>query len=68
MAKIFGKVMRMLKGDGKRTNASAGREGKKFRSKRSTFEAIRGVTGWVRPSGNHGCKPCTIVPVTFHAF
>jgi hypothetical protein len=27
----------------------------------STFEALREVTGWVRPKHDHGCKPCTIV-------
>ncbi len=29
----------------------------------STFEAFREVTGWVRPTHDHGCKPCQIVPV-----
>ena len=29
----------------------------------STFEAIRSVTGWVRPIGNHGCKAAQIIPV-----
>ena len=28
----------------------------------NTYEEIRGVTGWVRPPGTHGCKPVQIVP------
>eukprot|EP00277_Geminigera_cryophila_P011110 CAMPEP_0179441522 /NCGR_PEP_ID=MMETSP0799-20121207/25058_1 /TAXON_ID=46947 /ORGANISM="Geminigera cryophila, Strain CCMP2564" /LENGTH=251 /DNA_ID=CAMNT_0021225829 /DNA_START=17 /DNA_END=769 /DNA_ORIENTATION=- len=28
----------------------------------SSFEEIRGVTGWVRPGGGHGCKPVQIIP------
>jgi hypothetical protein len=28
----------------------------------STFDAVRAVTGYVRPRGNHGCQPAQIVP------
>lgn len=28
----------------------------------STFESFREVTGYVRPRGNHGCRPAEIVP------
>lgn len=28
----------------------------------STFEAVRGVTGWKRHGGGHGCEPVEVVP------
>ena len=28
----------------------------------SSFESIRAVTGWVRPTAGHGCKPCEVAP------
>ena len=29
---------------------------------RTSFEAVREITGWVRPGHDHGCKPVEIVP------
>jgi hypothetical protein len=33
----------------------------------STFEAVREVTGWVRPKGGHGCTPTEVFAGVFTA-
>ena len=33
----------------------------------STFESIRTVTGWQRPTQNHGCAPCVVFPGIYTA-